>query len=214
MVPVGQGPDEPPPEPAAVRTVTRDGATLRNAAGSASHTRHQPAVAGARGVPKSGRAWKRVQHKKFSSVQRDGTKELSTSWAKKEARRNKHRRMKELEQELRQQRIDRAAAKREAAAEREKRRAENELKNTTYHVIKKGSTIKRMNKKQLRALKKTEFGADGVVRLVPAFGNAGKRKEVDRIAGDGSYKPRKKRKSTRAGAHRSAYREKGNGHRR
>ena len=114
-----------------------------------------------------------------------------------------------LEQELRQQRIDRAAAKREAAAEREKRRAENELKNTTYHVIKKGSTIKRMNKKQLRALKKTEFGADGVVRLVPAFGGGQKRKEVDRIVGDGSWKPKKKRKSTRAGAHGSSYRERG-----
>ena len=101
---VGQAPDEPPPEPAAVRPIVRDGATLRHAQPAAAHV---ALVAGARGVPKSGRAWKRVQHKKFSSVQRDGTKELSTSWAKKEARRNKHRRMKELEQEPRVERLER-----------------------------------------------------------------------------------------------------------
>ena len=199
----------PPGPEVAPRPLAAPTATLRTARGTAAHTRHVAAVAGARGVPKSGRAWKRVQHKKFSTVRTDGTKELTSSWAKKEAKRTKARRVKELERELRQQRVDRAQQKRDAAAEREKRRAENELKNTTYHVIKEGATIKRMNKKQLRQLKKTEFGADGVVRLVPAFGGGQRRKEVDRIIGDGSYRPKKKRKSTRAGAHGSSYRERG-----
>jgi len=66
--------------------------------------------------------------------------------------------------------LERAREKRkvenEATAAKRKRKAENELANTKYQVISDPQKLKRMTKKQLRMIRKTQVGEDGVVRLV------------------------------------------------
>ena len=52
--------------------------------------------------------------------------------------------------------------------EKRKLKMENEYKNTTYQVI-NPEKMKRMNKKQLRMIKKTSVNRDGTVEFVSPY---------------------------------------------
>ena len=71
--------------------------------------------------------------------------------------------------QLREVRAAELKAKRERAVEKQRRRAENELKGASYQVISNPEKLKRMTKKQLRQVKKTRVNKDGVTELVPAY---------------------------------------------
>jgi len=65
-----------------------------------------------------------------------------------------------------------AAKKAELKAKREdkkKRKAENELKSASYQVINNPEKLKKMNKKQLRHVKRTRVNEHGVVEFVGAY---------------------------------------------
>ena len=98
--------------------------------------------------------------------------------------------MKELERELKEEaRVRREEAK-QRKIEKLRRKAENTLKNSRFQVIKKTQTIKNMNKKQLRSLKKMQVNAyTGAVEFVNPF--------TGRQDDDYGGKKKKKKKSGR-----------------
>lgn len=72
-------------------------------------------------------------------------------------------------QRLREARQAEIAERRERQLEKQRRRAENELKGASYQVISDPTKLKKMSKKQLRQVKKTRVNKDGVTELVPAY---------------------------------------------
>jgi rRNA-processing protein CGR1 len=67
---------------------------------------------------------------------------------------------------------DRKTAKAEAKEKREekqRRRAENELRTAQYQVISDPAKLKKMSKRQLRQVKRTTVNAKGQMELVPAY---------------------------------------------
>lgn len=63
-------------------------------------------------------------------------------------------------------RLQETRARREA---NRKRKAENELKSSTYQIVTDSKTIKKMNKKQLRSLKRMRVNSDGVAELADPY---------------------------------------------
>mmetsp|Transcript_2436 Transcript_2436/g.6167 ORF Transcript_2436/g.6167 Transcript_2436/m.6167 type:complete len:277 (+) Transcript_2436:50-880(+) len=123
-----------------------------------------------RSVPASGRWWKKHQVEKNSmQIYKANPKTLSTSWEKKMALRKKRETIKDLEAQLKAQRDEDNRIAREKRAAKKKRKAENELKNARVQVLRNTEKIKKMSKKQLRMVKKTEVDEDGNVRLVPLY---------------------------------------------
>ena len=101
----------------------------------------------------------------------------STTWEEKEKQRSAKRAMKEKEREMREEAEEARRAERERIMERRRRRAEAELRNAKTQVITNADKVKRMNKKQLRAIHKTFVDDDGIERLVPLYGDGGKAKK-------------------------------------
>ena len=100
-------------------------------------------------------------------------KDWNDRLAEKERRRETVRVQKEMEDVRRQEAID----KKQRRLENEKRRQENELKNLeksgaiqALNHDRVGRTLKAMNKKQLRNIKKSRINTKtGVVEFVPAY---------------------------------------------
>ncbi|XP_067949998.1 uncharacterized protein [Watersipora subatra] len=111
----------------------------------------------ARGIPKSGRVWKRVKSQRFSKIRLD--KPDSTSWKAKIDEKHDKAALKSLTQSVREEKLEREKAEREQTAERRKRKLENEKKNEVVVPIKNAAKIKRMRKKQLRSIVKKEFSS-------------------------------------------------------
>ncbi|KAG5178105.1 hypothetical protein JKP88DRAFT_144320, partial [Tribonema minus] len=116
----------------------------------------------------SGRLWKsRSQSQRAIAQRTTGTKELSSSWKAKEAERTKLAAVKQKEREMREAKIAEKEALKAAKLEREKRRAENEMKSSTFQTITKTHKLKGMSKKQLRQIKKMQVNSKtGQVELV------------------------------------------------
>lgn len=77
---------------------------------------------------------------------------------------------KALQKRLREERDAEEAEKKEFREAKRRRRAENMVKSAQGQVVADPAKLKKMNKKQLRNLKKTRVNKDGVVELVPAYG--------------------------------------------
>lgn len=88
-----------------------------------------------RGKAVSGRVWKTIQTKRFSSMRTTGTKVLSTTWEEKQLKKAKLKQMKELQAEIKARKQGERDAKRQAREEKEKRRKENELKSASVQVV-------------------------------------------------------------------------------
>jgi len=129
-----------------------------------------------RKMPTSGRWWKSVERQKSSMmIYKTMQTGLSKSLEKKMKLRQKKLEMKELQAELKKMREERFEKAREKRLAKQKRKAENEFKNTQFQVMHNpAEKLKRMSKKQLRTIKKTEMDKDGNVRLVPLYGSSEK----------------------------------------
>jgi rRNA-processing protein CGR1 len=115
--------------------------------------------------------WKRSQKTRSSAATRSANSNANLArWRMQQAAKASR----ELHKDIESQRLEELREKREAERLRreakEKRRAENELKGTTYQVLKNPETIKKMNKKQLRQVKKTQVNKHGVTELVSPWG--------------------------------------------
>jgi hypothetical protein len=139
----------------------------------------------------SGRWWKSTRTEKSRMmVLRPLRRALSSSWEKKLAShlrrsfrpnarrpparpvqldRVRQKETKELEKEMLQRAKEQRQQENDARVAKRKRKAENELANTKYQVISDPQKLKRLTKKQMRMIQKTQMGEDGVVRLVGAF---------------------------------------------
>jgi hypothetical protein len=121
----------------------------------------------------SGRSWKVRPQKRASSLVVTKVNNRSTSWEKKTAELLARKQALELQQEMKDATRTRAIEKKERRLENERRRAENEFKATSAQVLNSNKarlTLKSMNKKQLRQVKKTRLNVKtGVVEYVPLF---------------------------------------------
>jgi len=104
-----------------------------------------------RGLPKSGRFWKEQRTKVSSVVVID-----RDSYAVRMRKRQKMKSVKDLENQLRDERKEQQVELRKRREYNAKRTAENALKAEVYQVIKNPNKIKRMKKKQLRLLQKRD----------------------------------------------------------
>lgn len=123
-----------------------------------------------RSTPASGRWWKPVQKQRFSAMKVKNKKSgINRSWARKLAERQRRKEMKELEAGLKALKEQKQEQERLKRAEKRKRKAENTLKNVRMQPIKNIAKLKKMNKKQLRSVKKTRIDSEGNVQLVGAY---------------------------------------------
>lgn len=116
----------------------------------------------------SGRWWKGRDERRASSVvNAEACHGASVPWEERQAKRRRLEEVRQLEADLKaakRQEIEDKKARRE---EQLKRKQANELKATTMQTITKTHKLKTMNKKQLRAIKKTAVNAQtGQVELV------------------------------------------------
>ena len=124
----------------------------------------------------SGRAWKlRPQKRASSLITKNKANAKSKSWSKKQQERTLNAEIKSAQSTLIQERIEEKRLKRERRLENERRRLENEYNNakkSMQHLNTKrlGNTMRSMNKKQLRQIKKTRMNSKlGVVEFVGAY---------------------------------------------
>ena len=123
----------------------------------------------------SGRSWKMRPQKRASTLVKTRTNNLSTDWDRKEALKRAKSEAREIQEELKQEKLKALQLKKERRLENEKRRAENELKVIqksvqTLNPNKVGLTMKALSKKQLRNIKKTRLNTKtGVVEYVSAY---------------------------------------------
>ena len=121
-------------------------------------------------LPASGRWWKPKQSERFSMGKIKAQKKtLSTSWKRKMEQKKLKKQMKEYERSLIEAKRERREEQKQERLDRQKRRAENEMKSATVQVIRDPNKLKKMSKKQLRNIKKTQVGKDGTVNYVPAY---------------------------------------------
>lgn len=116
----------------------------------------------------SGRKFKtRVQSQRAIKQRTAGTKELSSTWQKKIELKNKLAAVRTMEKEMKEAEKTKAEEEKTAKLEREKRRQQNEIKNTQMQTITKAHKLKGMSKKQLRQVKKMQVNQKtGEVELV------------------------------------------------
>ena len=133
-----------------------------------------------KGLNKSGRSWKiRRQQRASSLVTKVAANAKSKTWERKSLEREHKRLMAQQETEMKDQKRQEILDKKERRLEQEKRRMENEFRNAsrqaqTLNLSSVGTTMKAMNKKQLRQIKKTRMNVKtGAVEYVPAFGSGG-----------------------------------------
>lgn len=124
----------------------------------------------------SGRSWKlRPQKRASSLITKNKANGKSKSWSTKQQERTLNTEIKDAQSTLIQQRIEEKRLKRERRLENEKRRLENEYKHAkhsmqTLNAKRLGGTMKSMNKKQLRQIKKSRMNTKlGVVEFVGAY---------------------------------------------
>ncbi len=126
-----------------------------------------------RRMPAAGRWWKPQQTMRSSmTVYKANPRTLSTSWERKLADRAERAEVKALEAQVKAKRAEIGLKLKEKRLAKEKRKAENALKSSKVQVITKTDKIKKMNKKQLRSVLKTQVDQDGNVRYVPLYGGA------------------------------------------
>jgi predicted RNase H-like nuclease (RuvC/YqgF family) len=130
-----------------------------------------------KGQNASGRTWKVRPQKRASTLVTSKVNGRVKDWtdrlAERERRRETVRVQKEMEDSKRQEAID----KKQRKLENEKRRQENELRNLersgaiqALNHDRVGRTLKAMNKKQLRHIKKSRVNTKtGIVEFVPAY---------------------------------------------
>jgi F0F1-type ATP synthase epsilon subunit len=106
------------------------------------------------------------------TVYKANPRTLSTSWERKLAVRAERAEVKALEAQVKAKRAEIGQKLKEKRLAKEKRKAENALKSSKVQVITKTDKIKKMNKKQLRSVLKTQMDQDGNVRYVPLYGGA------------------------------------------
>ncbi|KAF0305283.1 Coiled-coil domain-containing protein 86 [Amphibalanus amphitrite] len=113
-------------------------------------TRVRPAPA-PRGLAKSGRFWKSVRTPASRVVVKD-----PVSYEVRMQKRQRERVVKELENQLKNERKQKLEDLRKRREYNAKKAAENALKAEVYQVVKNPNKIKRMKKKQLRLLQKRD----------------------------------------------------------
>lgn len=137
------------------------------------------------GRPKSGRVWKVKQKTRFSLQQRSGFLDnLNKSWEEKELIRKKKQQVLQLERDMKEEKRLKKIAERERREAQQKRRMENEYKNSVYQTVSIGiqfliviltynyciqikpEKLKGMSKKQLRTIRKTAMNKNGQIELV------------------------------------------------
>ena len=88
------------------------------------------------GVPKSGRSWKIKQTERSSAMIKKGIlSHLAKSFDEKEAERQRKRNIKDLENELIDERKRKKLEEKTRREDQQKRRQENELKNSVYQQV-------------------------------------------------------------------------------
>ena len=123
-----------------------------------------------RGRSKSGRSWKIPQKRTSNNRSKAEQKRL---WDKKELGRTSYKAMKDLEKDFIQNREDERKARIEKLIAKRKRKAANEMKNSTFQTMTNDNKIKRMTKNQLKLVKKMQVNVyTGQAELVsPWAGN-------------------------------------------
>ncbi|KAL7475815.1 hypothetical protein ACHAW6_001716 [Cyclotella cf. meneghiniana] len=124
----------------------------------------------------SGRSWKvRPQKRASSLVTSNRANARSKSWQRKNEDRQLKSAVKSAQLEMIEERKTAAREKKERRLENDRRRMENEYNNAkksmqTLNVHRVGQTMKSMNKKQLRMIKKSRMNTKtGVVEFVSAY---------------------------------------------
>jgi hypothetical protein len=124
----------------------------------------------------SGRSWKlRPQKRASSLITSNRANARSKSWARKTEERQIRSVVKSAQLEMIEERRTAAREKKERRLENERRRMENEYNNAkksmqTLNMNRVGQTMKAMNKKQLRMIKKSRMNTKtGVVEFVGAY---------------------------------------------
>jgi rRNA-processing protein CGR1 len=127
----------------------------------------------------SGRsAWKlRPQKRASSLITKNRANARSTTWSAKAEAKSLHTEIKSIQQDMIQSRIEAKRLKHQNRLDNEKRKMENEYKQAmqngklqVLNVKKLGTTMKNMNKKQLRQIKKSRMNSKtGVVEFVGAY---------------------------------------------
>lgn len=127
----------------------------------------------------SGRSsWKlRPQKRASSLITQNRANARSSSWTTKAAAKSLHTEIQTIQQDMIQARIEAKRLKHQNRLDNEKRRMENEYKQAmqngklqVLNVKKLGTTMKNMNKKQLRQIKKSRMNSKtGVVEFVGAY---------------------------------------------
>jgi rRNA-processing protein CGR1 len=125
----------------------------------------------------SGRSWKVRPQRKATTLVSSRANGRCKDWSSRVAERGERRQLLDLQKEIRQAKEDEARLKRERRLENETRRQENELRNLekskAVKALNHGKahlTIKAMNKKQLRQIKKSRLNPrTGVVEYVSAY---------------------------------------------
>jgi len=124
----------------------------------------------------SGRTWKlRPQKRASSLITSNRANNRSKSWNAKQTQRMLTKEIKSEQADLIKERIEEKRLKRERRLENEKRRMENEYNHAkssmqTLNTKRLGNTMRAMNKKQLRQIKKSRMNTKtGVVEFVGAY---------------------------------------------
>lgn len=160
------------------RTIEPNAAPTQHLAGDILDPKSTPALArhASKGRNASGRSWKvRPQKRASSLVTSNRANNRSRSWEKKQAQKLLREEIKSAQSDLINERIEEKRRTRERRLENERRRMENEYNNAkrsmqTLNAKRLGSTMKSMNKKQLRQIKKTRMNTKtGVVEFVGAY---------------------------------------------
>ena len=117
-----------------------------------------------RGVRVSGRFWKLPQKRSSNRRSKTDQKRL---WDKKEAGKQSYKIMKEVETDFLANREEERKARIEKLVAKRKRKAENEMKNSSFQQITNDNKIKRMTKNQLKLVKRMQVNAyTGIAELV------------------------------------------------
>lgn len=129
-------------------------------------TIHVLAMSSPHGRPVSGRLWKDVETKRASAVR---VAVEGKSWAERSRSRGDLKVIKAREEELLERRKERLAAAKLKREEKKARKQRNEMKNSSFQVISNEQTMKKLNKKQLRQVKRTRMSKEGEIELVDAY---------------------------------------------
>ena len=141
--------------------------------GGTSTIQAKPSVVKGRNA--SGRSWKKTSQKRASSLINTSVNNQSKSFEERQADKLNRKEALELQNQLKEERIQQLRDKKERRLENEKRQAENEFesaKNSSQKMNtgKLSSTLKAMSKKQLRQVKKIRVNTKtGAKEFVSAY---------------------------------------------